>query len=285
MTESYTIGSLAGLTLDALVALVNGVYADYPGPFSPEDVPGYAEFCRVQQIDGARSVAAWDAAGTPLGFGLLGVRGTRGWIGEFGVLPAWRRQGVGGALLARLLDTARAAGLRDLRLEVAAGNAPAQRLYAAAGFRPTRVTHNYAVRAATPGMPLAALVPDLELVEGDAALLAADLGLPSEPAPAWDHELPALLVAGDTRTLLARRAGAPVGLLQVAPGPDDVEIRRLAVAPGDLATARVLLAAVAGDPPARLVGGYVAADSPLAALLPALGCHELAPDLEMAVRL
>jgi ribosomal-protein-alanine N-acetyltransferase len=50
------------------------------------------------------------------------------------VLPQARRQGVG----ARLLDAARAilaaAGARALFLEVAAGNAPAGALYAAAGF-------------------------------------------------------------------------------------------------------------------------------------------------------
>ena len=48
--------------------------------------------------------------------------------------PAWRRRGVADALLGRAIDWARAAGLRRLRLAVAATNVAAIRTYARAGF-------------------------------------------------------------------------------------------------------------------------------------------------------
>ncbi|MGI4943969.1 MAG: GNAT family N-acetyltransferase [Janthinobacterium lividum] len=50
------------------------------------------------------------------------------------VLPETRRRGVGGALLASAATEAAARGARALFLEVAVGNAPAQALYARAGF-------------------------------------------------------------------------------------------------------------------------------------------------------
>lgn len=48
--------------------------------------------------------------------------------------PRRRRQGLGRAMLGRILAHATAAGCRRILLEVAAGNAPAVQLYEAAGF-------------------------------------------------------------------------------------------------------------------------------------------------------
>jgi len=276
---AYSVGSLADLSLGALVALVNGAYGDYPGPFSPETPAGYAEFCRVQQIDFARSVVAHDAGGAAIGFGLLGLRGARAWCAEFGVLPAWRRQGAGAALLAALLAAARKAGATDVRLEVAGANAVAQRLYARAGFRPVRPLHNYAAPA---GQVLGAAdpPPGLVIAPVPARALATPSDLPADPAPAWDHELPALLVDGGG-TLLASAAGRPAGLLHYTGRPGEVEIRALALRPADLATARALLHASGVAPAGRLVVAYVGAASPLAPLWPRLGFTAIASDLEM----
>ncbi len=48
--------------------------------------------------------------------------------------PTAQRRGIGRALLEQALDTARQLGASAIFLEVAAGNAPARALYAAAGF-------------------------------------------------------------------------------------------------------------------------------------------------------
>jgi ribosomal protein S18 acetylase RimI-like enzyme len=278
---AYQLGSLAALGLDGLVDLVNQAYVGYPGPFSLEDPLSYAEFCRVQNIDMARSVLAADEDGTPIGFGLLGIRQERGWCAEFGVVPAWRRRGLGRALLDRLLAEAREAGLHDVHLEVAAANTPAQALYQQAGFRVARILHNYVASSATLPTPPVGESARLTLATVDPATLAMDLGLPADVAPAWDHELPALLVGSHARTMLALREGQPVGLIHYQPDPVDVEIRRLAVQPDDHAAALALLAVAAPRAATRLLVAYVAEASPLAALLPALGFRELDPDLEM----
>ncbi|MBP0480923.1 GNAT family N-acetyltransferase [Sagittula salina] len=51
-----------------------------------------------------------------------------------GVLPEWRGQGVGRALLTHALDAARARGFHKVGLEVRSGNIAARKLCEAAGF-------------------------------------------------------------------------------------------------------------------------------------------------------
>ncbi len=60
------------------------------------------------------------------------------------VRDAARRQGVAGALLARLEDEARSAGLSWLRLETGAHQVAAMQLYAQAGFRRCAAFGDYA---------------------------------------------------------------------------------------------------------------------------------------------
>lgn len=50
------------------------------------------------------------------------------------VARAWRRRGIGRALMATLLEHARRHGAQSVELEVRSGNHPARRLYAALGF-------------------------------------------------------------------------------------------------------------------------------------------------------
>lgn len=66
--------------------------------------------------------------------------GTYALIGDLVVDAAARQRGVGASLLARAEDFARAAGARELRVEVLARNAVALGLYERVGFRPHLVT-------------------------------------------------------------------------------------------------------------------------------------------------
>jgi ribosomal-protein-alanine N-acetyltransferase len=64
-------------------------------------------------------------------------------ISTFAVHPAWRKRGVGKVLLAALLRQAAALGAVSAMLEVRAGNAAAQALYAGSGFRPAGLRKGY----------------------------------------------------------------------------------------------------------------------------------------------
>jgi GNAT superfamily N-acetyltransferase len=62
--------------------------------------------------------------------------GLSAYIDDLFVRPAWRRHGVGRALLAELFRDCRARGCRAVQVEVGADNAPAIRLYGTFGLRP-----------------------------------------------------------------------------------------------------------------------------------------------------
>ena len=64
-------------------------------------------------------------------------------ITTFAVLPAWRRQGVGGRLLIELLDLAMGMGAAVATLEVRLSNRAARRLYERFGFRPVGLRPRY----------------------------------------------------------------------------------------------------------------------------------------------
>ena len=112
--------------------LLNTAYADYPVPLHlTADVLAGLEQCYDVDLTGsvvARAGRQW------AGMALLSRRGDRGWISGVGVLPAWRRRGIGRAMIAALLENAGERGVREIHLEVISGNVPARALYAASGF-------------------------------------------------------------------------------------------------------------------------------------------------------
>jgi len=118
--------------VDLRADLINAAYADYY-------VPMYLTSDSMRSVDDlydvdlARSVVAYDR-GEPVGMALLSRRGDRGWVSGVGVLPAWRRRGIGQRLAASVLECAREAGVKQVTLEVIAQNSPARALYAALGF-------------------------------------------------------------------------------------------------------------------------------------------------------
>jgi ribosomal-protein-alanine N-acetyltransferase len=64
-------------------------------------------------------------------------------INSLAVLPEWRRQHLGAALLVGVLDASRAEGARRATLEVRASNEPARQLYERFGFEQVAVRRGY----------------------------------------------------------------------------------------------------------------------------------------------
>jgi ribosomal protein S18 acetylase RimI-like enzyme len=105
-----------------------------PGPFLPKYVAGFGR-------EGDAGVVA-EEDGTPVGAAwyrfLPADDPGYGWVEgvaelSIAVAPGFRRRGVAGELLARLLDRARADGLSGVSLSVEPDN-PARRLYERHGF-------------------------------------------------------------------------------------------------------------------------------------------------------
>lgn len=68
---------------------------------------------------------------------------TEAWVNNLAVRRDHQRQGIGRLLLESLLDVARSYGIRHTLLEVAANNAPAQRLYDKYGFDVVGIRRRY----------------------------------------------------------------------------------------------------------------------------------------------
>ncbi|MEO6060621.1 MAG: N-acetyltransferase [Thermoflexales bacterium] len=92
-------------------------------------------------LDGRRTCGwlACDAAGRARGYALVERRENRPYVPGIGVLPEWRRRGIGEQLMRLVLGAH-----RDVWLHVREGNLSARRLYARLGLRETgRVPHFY----------------------------------------------------------------------------------------------------------------------------------------------
>jgi ribosomal-protein-alanine N-acetyltransferase len=94
--------------------------------------------------NGHHYLVALDDDGRVAGYaGLALVPPAEAWVQNLAVRRDAQRGGLGAALLAALLERAEEAGARKVLLEVAADNAPAQRLYDRYGFTPVGVRRGY----------------------------------------------------------------------------------------------------------------------------------------------
>lgn len=85
----------------------------------------------------------WPLAGRVIGFAGVQARPDAAHVTNIAVAPEHRRRGVGARLLGWLLQAAVELGREALTLEVRAGNDPARRLYARAGFVEAGVRPGY----------------------------------------------------------------------------------------------------------------------------------------------
>lgn len=99
-------------------------------PEDPWDAPVLE---RILALSGGFGYLAWQAD-TPSGFILARDLGGEFEVLSLGVLPRWRRQGIGRGLIDSVVAQAEHGGIASIVLEVATENEPARRLYAALGF-------------------------------------------------------------------------------------------------------------------------------------------------------
>lgn len=99
----------------------------------PEDPWDASALDQILALAGAFARLAWQAD-DPVGFVLARDLGGEVEILSLGVLPQWRRRGIGRALLDDVVAETRRRDGSSVVLEVAAANTAAQRLYAGAGF-------------------------------------------------------------------------------------------------------------------------------------------------------
>lgn len=161
------------------------------------DTPAvYAEQCRVQDVDFEHSLLVRTEDGAFVGIGVLCRRGTGGFVLDFGIAPAFRRQGYGHSVFAALMDRVQDAGLTHIQLVVDMDNVAAQRIYQEAGFSRTRtlVTLQRQCADMNPGVTVEVCAPFDRLICHWAQVASANGGY-----SCWERELPSLLAMSGTR--------------------------------------------------------------------------------------
>jgi [ribosomal protein S18]-alanine N-acetyltransferase len=108
----------------------------------PEDPWNSREIAEIMTIQGSFGRIAW-ADEIPAGFALALDLREECEILSLGVLPEWRRAGIGSALLDSVSSEARARGAECIVLEVAVDNSAALALYTARAFVPVGHRRNY----------------------------------------------------------------------------------------------------------------------------------------------
>jgi hypothetical protein len=158
-----------------------------------------ARKARVEQCDLHHSLLAYEGD-RHAGMAVLAIRGDSGWCGGFGVVPELRGRGVGRLLMGALLESARAARLRRLSLEVLAENVAARRLYEGAGMRVARDMFVLERGAVEGGEGAAEGGAGGALEEAPRPELLSHFERLHAVAPAWQRDLPTLL-SGRSRGL------------------------------------------------------------------------------------
>jgi ribosomal protein S18 acetylase RimI-like enzyme len=128
-------------------AALDSVFARYVVPISFSE-PQYAAHVAVNDIDLAAS-PIWYDGDDVVAAAVLGVRGRRGWLGGFGLVPDYRGRGLARELLADVLDRAWSLDLESIALEVLGQNPAARQTYVTGGFTRTRRLLIYEIDPAT----------------------------------------------------------------------------------------------------------------------------------------
>jgi len=97
----------------------------------------------VVACEGGKSAAAPAARAAVTGFAIMEFGDERAHLMLLAVRPSHRRTGIGQRLLDWLLESARAAGIASIHLEMRAGNDAARRFYRAMGFYETVLVPGY----------------------------------------------------------------------------------------------------------------------------------------------
>jgi len=94
----------------------------------------FADFVRRNDVDLSRAIFSYDGR-SPIGTIVFAQRGERAWLSLMGILPEYRRRGLGRTLFAGAVDAVRASGAKHIEFEVVQRNVAVQEMYKGFGFR------------------------------------------------------------------------------------------------------------------------------------------------------
>jgi ribosomal-protein-alanine N-acetyltransferase len=149
-SPSLSIRSATPADLDEIVEIES---ASYAAPWSPET------FKSLFGRKGVSFLVAEDGAEL-VGYAIAWEVAEEAELGNLAVSPRFRRRGIGGALLDRMIDHLAGHALRSLFLEVRWSNGAALRLYESRGFQQISVRKRYYERPPEHARVLRLELPD-----------------------------------------------------------------------------------------------------------------------------
>jgi ribosomal protein S18 acetylase RimI-like enzyme len=278
-SERLRFAPASSVSLEAYAAAFTEGFRGYHRTLAP-DAAEMARRGRIYNQDLQHSLVAYDGEEVA-GVAVLAIRGERGWCGGFGVAPAFRRRGVGRALMSALLTSAREAGVRRLSLEVSEHNPTARRLYEWAGLRVTRDLLIIERAAGVEHEPREIVSGPLE--EAAPSELLTHFARLHSVAPAWQRDLPTML-ASLSRGLRLGPRESPRAYALVSEGADG-ETYVADLAAESAGEAHELTAALACLVAGRMRVLNEPEDSPFVAPLLENGFAETERQREMAIEL
>ena len=176
-------------TFEQLTAIYNQTRVDYMVPM-PMNAARLAEYVATYDVKLDHSLVAATPGGEMLGVAMLGLRAGRAWITRLGVIPNTRRNGVGQALVAGLMEQAAQLSIDFVMLEVIKHNTPAHQLFLKFGFR--EIGELLILRRPPRIPPLDPIVADAERLDRADALRLVGRGRGAQP---WTNQSESLFNA------------------------------------------------------------------------------------------
>ncbi len=223
LTRPLTFVSSSTLTLERYSEVASASFLGYQVPIAFDSLT-IARRTRIEQHDLHQSLVAYDGD-EPAGFAILAIRGERGWVGGFALMPSQRGKGRGREMMSALIERARDCGLRELSLEVLVENRNACRLYQYAGMHVVRdllILERTAIPCSSE--------PPAKLREGAPEKLLEHFARLHRHAPAWGRGLPSLLVTDGLRGFFFGDEAAPEAYALIASRPSGTFVVDLAAA-------------------------------------------------------
>jgi ribosomal protein S18 acetylase RimI-like enzyme len=263
-------------SLPELTAFWNLGYTDYFVPIIFSEAM-FARWMKQGAFDLDHSLVLM-SEGELVGFSFLGVRNGRGWIGGFGIAPAFRGQGHAARLFADHVNLMRDMGLDHAQLEVITRNW-AQKVYARAGFATTRTLSVF-----NGPMPSGTTMPEGVSPAHGADLLTHHARLHASVPACWQRESEYLLSVPPVapfQGLFTGPAECPTGYLVYAV-PTEGQVRIVdAAASGEAEAGALVTALAACQPGATVTLSNEPQGSPLNQAMLALGVREHDTQYEM----
>lgn len=125
------------------VARQNAIYFEDRAEQEGKDVPDGILLMPQEEEKRGMTIYLAEEAGKIIGKVHLQISNGTGAIYGLGVLPEYRREGLGRAILLKAIETLQTADVEQIMLQVAADNAKALHLYTSCGFEETSVMDYY----------------------------------------------------------------------------------------------------------------------------------------------